>query len=47
MDEMGDMKIEKEGDLRNVMQSARTKSNQLLPYPKLNDGFKTLNLNVI
>ena len=31
MDEMGDMKIEKEGDLINVMESARRKSNQLLP----------------
>ena len=47
MDEMGDMKTENKRDLRNVMQSAEDALYQLLPYPKLNGGSRTLRLKVI
>ena len=45
MDEMGEVKMENERDLRNVMQLEED-LYQLLPYPKLKGGSKTLRLKV-
>ena len=45
MDKMGEVKMENERDLRNVMQLEED-LYQLLPYPKLKGGSKTLRLKV-